>query len=116
MRASPKENIEVKFELLPLEEKIAIISYGVALCLSALKKRLFLAENKIRHFQEKYHISLVDLEVKGLPDNADYEMHEDYIMWHHWAEVGEKLKGQIALLEPLVPQGLYMSEGLNVSE
>ena len=83
MRATRKENIENKFELLPVEEKIAVITHGAALRLSALKKRLFLAESKVHGFQDKYHISLVDLEAKGLPDDADYEMHEDYIMWHH---------------------------------
>lgn len=83
MSAFPAEKIEVEFELLPSEERIAVISHGAALRLSTLKKRLFLAESKIRHFQEKYEVSLAELEAKGLPDDADYEMHEDYIMWHH---------------------------------
>lgn len=114
MRATRKENIENKFDLLPVEEKIAVITHGAALRLSALKNRLFLAESKVHGFQDKYDISLVDLEAKGLPDDADYEMHEDYIMWHHWAEVGEKLRGQITSLSPLVAQGLYVGEGLDV--
>jgi hypothetical protein len=30
---------------------------------------------------------LAKLEAEGLPDDADFKMHEDYILWHHWAEV-----------------------------
>jgi len=32
------------------------------------------------------------LDDRGLPDDAGYEMHEDYIMWHHWAAVADKIK------------------------
>ncbi len=115
MNATITENIEINFELLPVEEKMAVITHGAALRLSALKKRFFLAASKVHYFQEKYQISLAALKAEGLPDDASCEMHEDYIMWHHWTEVGEKLKGQIASLSPLVAQGLYAGEGLDVS-
>ena len=42
--------VEAAFLTLPPEEREAVISHGVALRLSDLKKRLFLAESKIRHF------------------------------------------------------------------
>ncbi len=45
---------------------------------------------EIRFFEEKYRMTLSELEEEGLPDNADYEMHEDYILWHHWSEGGSK--------------------------
>jgi len=78
--------IEGLFSSLVPEEKVSVISYGVALRLSDLWKRLFLAESKARQFEKKYHTTLQDLDAEGLPDDADYEMHEDYIMWHHRAD------------------------------
>ncbi|MFH1931674.1 MAG: hypothetical protein ABIN18_08820 [Pseudomonadota bacterium] len=80
MRTVTNQSIENKFSSLPDEEKISVISHGVALRLSEWKKRLFLAESKVRHFEEKYRTSLAELDTKGLPDDADHEMHEDYIM------------------------------------
>ncbi|MGE0084043.1 MAG: hypothetical protein AB7S75_06430 [Desulfococcaceae bacterium] len=83
------ERIERGFSLLPPEEKASVISHGAAIRFSDLNKKLFLALGKIRFFEEKYRMKLSELEEKGLPDNADYEMHEDYIMWHHWSELAE---------------------------
>ena len=52
------ESIENKFSSLSAEEKVSVISHGVALRLSEWKKRLFLAESKVRFFEEKYRIIL----------------------------------------------------------
>jgi len=101
------EGIESRFLLLSPEEKTAVISHGVAVRFSDLNKRLFLALGKIRFFEEKYHIKLSELEEKGLPDNADYEMHEDYIMWHHWSETAEKTGKQIEALQPIAEYGVF---------
>lgn len=57
MRTIADENIESKFSSLPDEEKVSVISHGVALRLSEWKKRLFLAESKVRFFEEKYRMS-----------------------------------------------------------
>jgi hypothetical protein len=110
MNAKIKMQIEPTFMLLPGEERIAIISLGAALRLSYLKKRLFLAENKQQQFQEQYGVPLAQLDAKGLPDDADYTMHEDYLMWHHWADVADKIRPDIAALEEIVQQGLYLGE------
>ena len=104
---SVDKNIESKFLLLSLEEKIAVISHGAAIHFSDLNNRLFLAQSKINHFEGKYHIKLSKLEEKGLPDNADFEMHEDYIMWHHWAEVAKKVRKQIKSLQTITEYGVY---------
>ena len=106
MRTVASESIENKFSSLSAEEKLSVISHGVALRLSEWKKRLFLAESKVRHFEEKYHTSLAELDTKGLPDDADHEMHEDYIMWHHWTDVVEKAKKQIIDLETIAAYGV----------
>ena len=110
MDTDVRTQIEKTFLTLPPEERDAIISHGVALRLSNLRKRLFLAESKVRHFEEKYKVTLAQLDADGLPDDADYEMHEDYIMWHHWAAVADRTKKDITSLEEIAQQGLYMGE------
>ncbi|MBA7553825.1 hypothetical protein ES705_46424 [subsurface metagenome] len=114
MRTIANESIESKFSSLPAEEKVSVISYGVALRLSEWKKRLFLAESKVRFFEEKYRISLAELDTKGLPDDAEHEMHEDYIMWHHWTEAVEKARKQVIDLNAIAVYGV-VSEGSYVS-
>ena len=99
--------MEKAFLALSPEERGAVISYGVALRLSHLKKRLFLAENKIRYFEEKYKTTLPLLERRGLPDDAGFETHEDYLMWRHWVRAFEKAKNDMVALEKIAQQGLY---------
>jgi hypothetical protein len=74
--------------------------------MSALRNRPSLAESKARHFEAHYRITLEQLDARGLPDNASYEMHEDYILWHHWAEVTKKVAQDIAALQEIAQQGL----------
>jgi len=111
-----REEIENGFASLSPEEKIVIITHGTALYLSALEKRLFLARAKVRQFEETYRISLAELDTQGLPDEANYQMHEDYLMWHHWADTAEKLREQIDLLHAIGTQGLYAGEVLHVGD
>ncbi|OGQ98114.1 MAG: hypothetical protein A2521_11020 [Deltaproteobacteria bacterium RIFOXYD12_FULL_57_12] len=106
MRPATAENIEDKFASLSPEEKASVISHGVALRLSEWKKRLFLAESKVRSFEDKYHTSLAELDAKGLPDNAGHEMHEDYIMWHHWTEVVDRAGKQVSALQVIATYGI----------
>jgi len=106
MQPVANESIENKFSSLSSEEKISVISHGVALRLSEWKKRLFLAESKVRFFEEKYDISLVELDERGLPDDASHEMHEDYIMWHHWTDAVEKARKQVSDLEAIAAYGV----------
>jgi len=102
--------IEGLFSSLPQDERAAIISYGVTIRLSDLRKRLFLAESKVKHLEEKYRITLAKLDSEGLPDDADYEMHEDYILWHHWAEVIQKTREALVSLEEIAGRGLCLRE------
>jgi len=101
------ERIENRFALLPPEEKTAVISHGVAIRFSDLNKRLFLALGKVRIYEEKYHTSLLELEKSGLPDDADYEMHEEYIMWHHWNDVAKQVEKQMEALQPITEYGVF---------
>lgn len=95
------------FQTLSLEEQKAVLSHGAAIRLSDLKNRHFLAQSKVRHFEEKYQTTLAQLESDGLPEQADYEMHEDYIMWRHWDSVARRVQKDIDALENIVQQGLY---------
>jgi len=106
MQHVANESIENKFSSLSSEEKVSVISHGVALRLSEWKKRLFLAESKVRYFEEKYHTSLTELDTSGLPDDADHEMHDDYIMCHHWADAVKKAKKQVRDLEAVAVHGV----------
>ena len=110
MGITVEERIEALLNSLPQSEKLAVISHGAVLYLSVLRKRLSFAEEKIRQFEEKYNCSLDELDAKGLPDDADYLMHEDYIMWHHWVDTVEKLKEEIEILNEIATQGLCSGE------
>ncbi|MBI1987008.1 MAG: hypothetical protein HYS70_01495 [Nitrospinae bacterium] len=114
MDTDVKSQIERAFSSLPFEERETIIRYGVAFRLSNLMKRLFLAESKIRYFEEKYKTTLTHLDTEGLPDDATYEMHEDYIMWHHWAAVAHKVKQDIDSLQKIAQYGLPWEEWADV--
>lgn len=96
--------IEKTFQALPREEREAIIQHGAVLRLSSLEKQFALAEQKTRGFEEKYHITLSKLETEGLPDNASHEMHEEYILWRHWAMTASKVKQELPILRKIVQQ------------
>jgi hypothetical protein len=102
--------IEETFLTLPRGERDVIIRHGVALRLSELRKRLFLAQGKTRQFEEKHRTTLAQLEADGLPDDASHEMHEDYILWRHWAETARKLDADITSLEGIAQHGLRWEE------
>lgn len=99
---------------LPALECEAIITHGAAIRLSSLKQRLFLAQSKARSFEEKYQTTLDALNDNRLPDQAGYEMHEDYLMWMHWAEVAVKCENDLAALEKITSRGLFSAETSHV--
>ena len=116
MSADIMTEIERDFLSLPREEREIIISHGVAFRLAGLRKRLFLAESKVRDFEEKYKSTLDQLDMKGLPDDAGYEMHEDYIIWHHWQAVSRKIKQDIESIQKIAQYGLYRGELTDVGQ
>lgn len=108
MGADTMTPIERAFSSLPSEARETIICHGVALRVAELKKRLFLAESKVRHFEEQYRTTLDQLEATGLPDDASYEMHEEYILCHHWTAVARKVTQEIVSLQNLAQQGIQV--------
>jgi len=111
-----KNNIEKLFNSLASDEKKTILTHGMAFYLSAIKKRLLLARTKVQEFKKKYHTTIEKLESEGLPDDAGFEMHEDYIMWHHWNDISQKLKKQIKNYQTAEMIELSFTEALNVSD
>lgn len=110
MSASTALQLEKKFLALPQGEREAIIAHGAAIRLSDLRQRLFLAKSKVKSFEETYGMTLEELDHKGLPDDAGYAMHEDYVMWHHWSAAIDRLNNDIAALEEIAVHGLTAEE------
>ncbi|MCL4862197.1 MAG: hypothetical protein KJZ93_22470 [Caldilineaceae bacterium] len=109
-------SLEETFLTLPPGEREAIITHGTAIRLSNLRKRLFLAQSKVRHFEETYNTTLEVLENEGLPDDAGYALHEDYVMWRHWATVISRLTRDIAAMEEIAQRGLLGGPATDVSD
>ncbi len=114
MPAKVNTQIENTFLTLPPLEREAIITHGAAIRLSSLKQRLFLAQSKARSFEEKYQTTLDALNDGGLPDQAGYEMHEDYLMWMHWAKVIAQCEQDLAALEKITGHGVVGGETSHV--
>jgi hypothetical protein len=87
--------------ILPEEDRKAVLSVGVAFRRVDVEKRLARAQSILQDFQAKYNTTLEQLESEGLPDDADYKMHEDYIEWYHWARVAEKARKTLETLHAL---------------
>jgi len=69
----------------------------------SLEKRLARAQSKVQAFEARYHTTLNQLEANGLPDDADYAMHEDYIEWHYWSRVLEQNRRTLDALAVISP-------------
>ncbi|GAJ14322.1 unnamed protein product, partial [marine sediment metagenome] len=91
-------NVSDVFETLPREDREEIFNIGTAFTLLDLQKRLAHTQKNVRKFEAKYGTTLDILESKGLPEDADYEMHEDYIEWHCWARVRQKTQNTLEVL------------------
>ena len=89
------------FLQLPGDERASVLAFGIAMRLSQLRERLFLAQAKVKELEEKYGTVLAALDLEGLPDDASPEMHEDFILWHHWDERAQETWTKISLLEQL---------------
>jgi hypothetical protein len=98
--------IEKKFSTLPEKDRETIISYGASLRLTSLKKRFFLADQKVKSFENQYKTTLEKVETEGIPEDADHEMHENYIEWSYWVGAAKRCKKEIALIQGIVQQGL----------
>jgi hypothetical protein len=101
MRAKPIALSDVgdAFLTLPQEDQEEIFNIGATFRLLELQKRLSRAQEKVEEFEAKYGMPLEELDSKGLPEDADYEVHEDYVEWHYWVRVREKTENTLDVLE-----------------
>jgi len=89
-----------------------LFELGAPLLRTEAEGRLALAERKIKAFEQKYGTSLMQLQRKGLPEDADIEMHEDFVEWSGWQRTLEETRQVIASLQPAVETHLAAtSEG-----
>ena len=99
------EVVERAFHALTPQDRAEVFSVGAAFHRLNLAKRLERSEHEVHEFEGRYHTTLAELEAEGLPDDADYAMHEDYIEWHYWSrmlEQTQKALNTLSLLAPVV--------------
>ncbi len=91
------------FHSLSPEDRVEIVSIGVAFRRLRLEKRLARAQTKVQAFKARYNTTFNQLESDGLPDDADYAMHEDYVEWHYWSRMLERTRKTLDMLAALSP-------------
>ncbi len=97
---------------LPEEELTSIVRQGALLRLPYLEGRLQSAQTEAERFEEKYHTTLSHLKQQGLPNDANYEFHEDFIEWEYWTDQISRLQettAQIRLLLDATANGPAVS-------
>ena len=91
------------FHSISPEDRAEILSIGAAFHRLSLQKRLAWAQTKVQTFQARYHTTLNQLEAEGLPDDAGFAMHEDYVEWHYWSKVLEQTQSTLDTLVAISP-------------
>ena len=94
----PQDHISDVFESLSWEDLKDIFNIGTTFRLVDLHKRLAQAQQNVHKFETDYGTTLDVLESKGLPEDASYEMQQDYLEWQYWTKVGEKTQNTIDVL------------------
>ena len=72
---------------IPNHELSSILKQGAILRLPYLEGRLLQAREHLKRFEAQYGTTLEALRSQGLPENADYAMHEDFIEWEYYQDV-----------------------------
>jgi len=67
-----------------------------------LEGRLLQAREQIKNFKKKYKITLNTLKSQGLPEDAHYEMHEDFIEWEYWNDVLQETETAVRSIKVLL--------------
>ena len=101
---------------LPAEELTSILRQGAILRLPYLEGRLLQAREQVKRFEEKYKTTLDSLKSQGLPEDADYEMHEDFIEWEYWDDVLREIEAAVKAVKTLLERvegaiGIHRGEG-----
>jgi hypothetical protein len=96
MTATSRTSPPARFSLTGLvpEAQQRLIELGAPLLLTDMEARSALAERKIRAFERKYKTTLVKLQREGLAEDANMDIHEDFVEWSGWERTREEA-GQI---------------------
>jgi hypothetical protein len=97
------EAVERAFHSLAPEDRAEVFSVGAAFHRLNLAKRMERAERKVHEFEARYHTTFARLAEEGLPDDADFAMHEDYVEWHYWSRMLEQTQKALNTLSLLLP-------------
>ena len=84
---------------------IEILEASTRLAASAvtrLEECLRTAQAQVRHFERLYDTTLAALLTEGLPNDADYRMHEDFIEWEHRHDIAQETETIIANVKRLL--------------
>ena len=95
---------------LPSQEMLSILRQGSILRLPHLEGRLRQAQERVAYFEETYKITLDELLAQGLPDNANYQMHEDFIEWEYWQDVGNETEIVIRNVKQILRKAEIVSD------
>lgn len=87
---------------IPAEELASILHQGALLRLPFLEGKLNQAAARVRDFEMKYSTTLSSLKQQGLPADAGYELHEDFIEWEYWSDTRETLESTVAQVRQLL--------------
>ena len=94
-----------KITEIPPEELSNILKQGALLRLPYLEGRLLQARDNIQHLEKKYNSSLHQIKKKGIPEDAGFQMHEDFIEWEYWDDVLTKTETIVHHLRDLIEEG-----------
>ena len=72
---------------IPTQELASILKQGAILRLPYLEGRLLQAREQLKRFEEQYGTTLEALRSQGLPENADYALHEDFNEWEYYQDL-----------------------------
>jgi len=86
---------------LPTKVWQRIVQLGVERHIQELEAQLEEAQQQIAEFERKFGMSFVDLEQEGLPEDADWQVHEDWVEWSSWEGLKTDLEQQLASLRAM---------------
>jgi len=87
---------------LSAEELTSIVRQGAVLRLPYWEGQLLQAQEQVRHFEKKYGTTIDVLTTQGLPDDATYELHEDFIEWEYWNDLLHKTRATIGRVKSIL--------------
>lgn len=94
---------------LPAREWQRVVQLGTERRIRELEEQLAKVEQQILAFEEKYGATFEHFQEIGLPSNADWSAHEEYIEWSSWENCRTELRERLAMLHALA-QSYHVTE------